>query len=316
MSEYWKSIPKYWCKHCKDFVTDTPLGRKNHDATSKHQNGLKRFLRDIHRDNERAQTATENAKREVERLNAIVSGGSSSTAAQPNTQSVAKPEVARGEKWGAATRALTAEEKKRQMKELEALGVAMPEEFRGDLALPGEWSTVSVTYEKPKMTEKERMQKEIAEQQKKEMDEAERKRKWDELDEDDKEIRSFKIQERTYPGAAAPDVDVDSLFGKGKSKVKVEEDVPVGKPVAFKVDKKEEGIKREDEAEDEGEDTREPLVKRERSESPPGITVKAEETNAPDVVLKKEEEEEEAPAPAASGVVFKKRKAKSMRKKD
>ena len=311
MSEYWKSIPKYWCKHCKDFVTDTPLGRKNHDATAKHQSGIKRFLRDLHRDNERAQTATENAKREVERLNALV-GGSSSAAVSAKTQSVAKPEVARGEKWGAATRALTAEEKKRQMKELEALGVAMPEEFRGDLALPGEWSTVSVEYEKPKLTEKERVRKEIAQQQKKEMDEAERKRKWDELDEDEKEIRSFKIQERTYPGASE-DVDLDSLFGKGKGKgeVKVEEDAPVAKPVVFKVNRREDGIKKED---DDDEETHDQAVKTESSESPPGITAKVGETDEPAVAIKKEED---APAQAAaSGVVFKKRKAKSMRRKD
>jgi len=310
MSEYWKSIPKYWCKHCKDFVTDTPLGRRNHDATAKHQSGLKRFLRDLHRDNERAQTATENAKREVERLNAIV-GGSSSAVAQSNVSSVAKPEVARGEKWGAATRALTVEEQKRQMKELEALGVAMPEEFRGDLALPGEWSTVSVEYEKPRLTENERVLKEIAEQQKKEMDEAERKRKWDELDEDDKEIRSFRIQERTYPGAAAPeDGNLGSLFGKGKGKG--EEYTSLAKPVIFKVNKQQDGIKL---GEEEEEDTHDPPVKMEPPESQPGIAVKVEETDEPTVAVKKEEQED-ATLPTANGVVFKKRKAKSMRKKD
>ncbi|KAF8542719.1 hypothetical protein BDD12DRAFT_678626, partial [Trichophaea hybrida] len=263
MSEYWKSIPKYWCKHCKDFVTDTPLGRKNHDATAKHQSALKRFLRDLHRDNERAISATENAKREVARLNALVSGSSSSSPVP--TLAVAKPQQAKGERWGVANRELTAEEKKRQMQELEALGVAMPEAFRGDLALPGEWTTVSVEEAKAPLTEKELLQKELAEVSQKEKEEAERKRKWDELDEDDKEIRSFKIQERTYPGTRDDEeVDVAALFAKkGKGKAK----------------------------------------------SPPGIATKVEESEDRTVDVKKEDE-----PPAGEGVVFKKRKVKTMRK--
>ncbi|KAF8249262.1 hypothetical protein K440DRAFT_660271 [Wilcoxina mikolae CBS 423.85] len=307
MSEYWKSIPKYWCKHCKDFVTDTTLGRKNHDATAKHQSALKRFLRDLHRDNERAISATENAKREVARLNALVSGSSSSSPVP--TPAVAKPQQTKGERWGVANRELTAEEKKRQMKELEALGVAMPEAFRGDLALPGEWTTVSVEEAKAPLTEKELLQKELAEASQKEKEEAERKRKWDELDEDDKEIRSFKIQERTYPGTRdGEDVDVAALFakkGKGKAKVepKVEDAVEDKKPFAFRVKKDEDEGEGGDEVK--GED-----IKKEPEESPLGITTKAEESEDRTMDVKKEDE-----PPAGEGVVFKKRKVKTMRKK-
>jgi hypothetical protein len=310
MSEYWKSIPKYWCKRCNDFVTDTPLGRKNHEATGKHQSALKRFLRDLHKDNERAITASENAKREVARLNALVSGGGGSSAASAvPSPSVAKPEQKKGERWGAATRALTAEEKKRQMKELEALGVAMPEEFRGDLALPGEWTTVSVEEAKP-LSEKEALQKELAEARKAELEEAERKRKWDELDQDEKEIRSFKIQARTYPGAQEEEeADLGVLFGKKrKGLVKVEPNTEASsasgpKPVAFKV--KREDIDNEDEVKAD-------TIKTEPADSPLGIHIKTEETDDVPVSVKKEED---AP-PAGDGVVFKKRKAKTMRKKE
>jgi hypothetical protein len=310
MADYWKSIPKYWCKHCKDFVTDTPLGRKNHEATAKHQSALKRFLRDIHKDNERATAASENAKREVARLNALVGGGGGggSSAAAP-APSVAKPELKKGERWGVANRPLTAEEKKRQMKELEALGVAMPEEFRGDLALPGEWTVVSVEQPKPQLSEKERLQKELAEMRKKELEEAERKRKWDELDHDEKEIRSFKIQARTYPGAQAGEADLEALFGKKKGLPKVEPKAETGigpKPVTFKV-KKENADEAEVEKADDG-----TVIKKEPEESPPGVTIKTEETDDTAVSIKKEEDT----PPAGDGVVFKKRKAKAMRKKD
>ena len=292
MSEYWKSTPKYWCKHCQTFVTDTLLGRKNHDTTAKHQLAIKRFLRDIHRDNERNQTAAENAKREVARLNALVSGGggaaASSSTAPP--MSVAKPELKKGERWGSSKRELTEDERKRQMKELEGLGVAMPEQFRGDLALPGEWTVVAV--EEP-MSVKEKVKRELVEEREKELKEEERKRKWDEMDEDEKVIKSFKIQERSYPGAQhdGEDTNVKPLFAK-KGTEKVEMSAIKG----------EEGENAKLEAG--------ATVKRERVESPPGVAIGTEEVA--DATVKTEED---AP-PASDGVVFKKRKAKSMRKKD
>ncbi|EEB08284.1 WW domain-binding protein 4 [Schizosaccharomyces japonicus yFS275] len=52
MTEYWKSIPKYFCKYCNKFVTDTKLGRREHEATFKHQNAIKKFMDDIHRRNQ------------------------------------------------------------------------------------------------------------------------------------------------------------------------------------------------------------------------------------------------------------------------
>lgn len=324
MSEYWKSIPKYWCKHCKDFVTDTPLGRKNHDATAKHQSALKRFLRDLHRDNERAISASENAKREVARLNSLVSGApSGSGAAAVPAAGVAKPAPPRAKRWGVANRELTEEEKKRQLKELEALGVAMPEEFRGDLALPGEWTTVSVEQEAAPLTEKELLRKELAEQQRKEAEEAERKRKWDELDEDDKEIRSFKIQERTYPGARSDindgEVDVAALFAKkGKGTATADPPSRDSKPVTFRVKREGDG----DSPAGGGEDGTEQLViKTEPVESPSGTSVKKEggekegEEGKEKGILAIDIKKESAVPSPPQAVVFKKPKARTMRKK-
>ena len=81
MSEYWKSTPKYWCKHCSTFVRDTKLERANHDATAKHQNAVNRALRDLHRNHEREERDKERAKREVDRLNGVVSGAGSGSQA-------------------------------------------------------------------------------------------------------------------------------------------------------------------------------------------------------------------------------------------
>src|SRR5690554_6331301 len=128
MSEYWVSTPKIWCKHCSTFVVDSPLGKKNHDATAKHQLALKRFLRDLHRSNERDTAAAATAKREVARLNALVDGSPSSSTsytAAAAAPSVAKPELKKGERWGATEGVVSAEVRQRQMRELAALGVAL-----------------------------------------------------------------------------------------------------------------------------------------------------------------------------------------------
>ena len=62
MSEYWKSTPKYWCKHCSVYVRDTKLERTNHEATGRHQGAIKRSLRDLHRNAEQQERETEPGK--------------------------------------------------------------------------------------------------------------------------------------------------------------------------------------------------------------------------------------------------------------
>ncbi|KAI9845947.1 MAG: hypothetical protein M1838_001496 [Thelocarpon superellum] len=142
MSEYWKSTPRYWCKHCKTYVRDTKIEKQQHEATPKHQGNLKRFLRDLHRGQEREEQDKERAKQEVERLNGVVSGnralaeaGSRSLVPQRGRPTPAKP----------PPRPVTAEERKRQLAQLADMGVAIPDEYRPEMAMTGEWQTVSQT---------------------------------------------------------------------------------------------------------------------------------------------------------------------------
>ncbi|KAI0453018.1 hypothetical protein F5B21DRAFT_313629 [Xylaria acuta] len=126
MSEYWKSTPRYWCKHCSTYVRDTKLERTNHEATAKHQSALKRFLRDLHRGHENEQREKDRAKREIDRLNGITTkppaSSSSSTA-------------------GAAT--ATAAQRQQQWEQLADMGISVPTELRRDMALAGEWTVTN-----------------------------------------------------------------------------------------------------------------------------------------------------------------------------
>ncbi|KAF5540698.1 formin binding protein [Fusarium mexicanum] len=131
MSEYWKSTPKYWCKHCETYVRDTKLERQNHESTAKHQGALKRFLRDLHRNHEREEREKDRAKREVERLNGVVGGPS--TAAEPSSRPAPRAQQS----------APTEASLKKQREQLAAMGVAMPSDFRPEMAMPGEWTVTN-----------------------------------------------------------------------------------------------------------------------------------------------------------------------------
>ncbi|KAH8666589.1 hypothetical protein BX600DRAFT_462040 [Xylariales sp. PMI_506] len=138
MSEYWKSTPKYWCKHCSVYVRDTKLERTNHEATGKHQGALKRFLRDLHRNHESEQRDKDRVKREIERLNGVVAGpssaaGSSSSGATPSSGKPAPQAPAR----------VAETQRQKQWEQLAELGIDVPTELRGDMAMAGEWTVTS-----------------------------------------------------------------------------------------------------------------------------------------------------------------------------
>ncbi|KAK5235693.1 hypothetical protein LTR47_003166 [Exophiala xenobiotica] len=141
MSEYWKSTPKYWCKHCSVYVKDTPFERKQHEITAKHENNLKRFLRDIQNSHERGERDKERAKSEVERLSKIGGPGaqqSSSNIADAASKSATTPTA---RKPTAAP--LTQADQKRQWAQLAQMGIAVPEQFRSEMAMAGDWQVSS-----------------------------------------------------------------------------------------------------------------------------------------------------------------------------
>ncbi|KAK2732489.1 hypothetical protein FQN57_002622 [Myotisia sp. PD_48] len=124
--------PKYWCKHCKTYVRDTPYERNQHDATGKHQGNLKRFLRDVHRNQDRNEREIQVAKDEVQRLKGLVS--------EPRQQQPPPPRAALGKN---ASADWLAEERRQQVSQLANMGVSVPDEFRPDMAMAGEWKVVN-----------------------------------------------------------------------------------------------------------------------------------------------------------------------------
>ncbi|KAI0168912.1 hypothetical protein GGR52DRAFT_496708 [Hypoxylon sp. FL1284] len=137
MSEYWKSTPKYWCKHCSTYVRDTKLERTNHEATAKHQGNLKRFLRDLHRNHEQEQREKDRAKREIDRLNGLVDSTSSDHAASSSTS------AAGGRTSTAHQPQASGGQRQKQWEQLAEMGIDVPTELRGDMAMAGEWTVTN-----------------------------------------------------------------------------------------------------------------------------------------------------------------------------
>ncbi|EPS40470.1 hypothetical protein H072_5686 [Dactylellina haptotyla CBS 200.50] len=192
----------------KLFVKDSPLSRKDHEASPRHQHALQRFLRELHKNKEREAVAAENVKREAERLNNI-----------DNPNYVAKPLARRAadliEKKPAKSGNWRSEEQKQKhFDELAALGVAMPESYRKEHAMAGEWETVRVI-EPP-----------VASDEEDEEAKRTKRRKLGEVGDEDAEdeeeaaVNNFAVRTMDYPGdaAASSSENIGSLMFKKKKK--------------------------------------------------------------------------------------------------
>ncbi|KAK4244625.1 hypothetical protein C7999DRAFT_17139 [Corynascus novoguineensis] len=308
MSEYWKSTPKYWCKHCSVYVRDTGLERANHEATAKHQNAIKRSLREIHRNAEQKEREKDRAKREVDRLNGVVSGsgrgGASSTAKSAARSS--------GGAYGAPPQQVSQAERQKQLEQLAELGVNIPTEFRGSMAMAGEWTVTSTKVIEPTAEGTEgkdsvsvdgratgvKREREKTEEEK-EQEEAikglfKRPRKWG-------------VGSKTMP--SEEDAELDALLSGPLVKTKKEE----SEAPQIKVEE----AQQSQEPESEGNIVDPPTAV--KQEASPPIKKEPDEEMGPVAVAAPEETTPSLPSGAvdagAPAVVFKKRKPKNIRQK-
>ncbi|KAJ6108320.1 hypothetical protein N7523_009643 [Penicillium sp. IBT 18751x] len=307
MAEYWKSAvshpfayyyvtpltrsfipqPRHWCKQCKIFIRDTPFEKTQHEASGKHQSSLRRFLRDIHKNNENQQKESQRAKTEVERLRKAVGGGSSASSAPSDAPSkrAAAP----------APKPVSVEERKKQIAQLAEMGVAVPDEYRGDIALAGEWQTLSET--KVDVEGLEGAAKSIGV----------RKRKHDGDEEEDEYIpepvarQGWGSRMKTYPGAQDEDEDLDALLASTQDLKKPKQSLPTNAKEEPEEQEPEPAsvLKTEDEA---------PGSKNVRTDEAAQVKIEVPgEGSLPAAA-------EIPPAQEETGPIFKKRKPKVMRK--
>lgn len=290
MSEYWKSADRYWCKHCACYVRDTPLERRNHEATGKHQGALKRFLRELHRGHEREEREKERARYEIERLNGVVGGSSSAARTGSSTLSSSTSSTTQA-------RAPSENDLKKQREQLAQMGVQMPDTFKPEMAMPGEWTVTNTRVVETNEDGEEKVEAKATGVRKREMPE--------EMREEEAAVRSLFKKPRRWgrddkTEVGGEDDDLDALLS-GSITTKKEQDTP-GPEVKKEQDGGEvEEVKREDEPAAEND-----AVKKEPDDATQGLD---------EVAATKDEPVKQEDTPTTGAVVFKKRKAKNIRQK-
>jgi len=200
--------PKYWCKHCATYVKDTPFERKQHENTGKHQGNLRRFLQGIQKDYAKNEREKEVAKAEIERLNRVAGTGTAAASGSSSAPPSSAPVSIKISKRPSNT--LSAADQKRQWTQLAAMGIAIPEYARADMAMAGDWQTISRKVEPEPEPEHE-------EQVDDKLNVGIRKRKIE--DDQDNENAGETIARqgwgsttRTYPAVKPVDSDLDALL--------------------------------------------------------------------------------------------------------
>ncbi|KAK1053572.1 hypothetical protein LTR74_016253 [Friedmanniomyces endolithicus] len=147
MTEYWKSTPTYWCKFCATFVKDTPIERKGHEQSGKHQGAIQKNLRELTKTKEREERDRKRAKDEVARLNGLVGGGveKAGGAAISGLRDVTVGRNGGGGGRGVGTGPAmsTAAQRKAHAEQLVALGVELPEELKREVTGVGSWQVMN-----------------------------------------------------------------------------------------------------------------------------------------------------------------------------
>ena len=163
-------------------------------------------MRDIHRSNEREERENQKAKDEVQRLSQLVSSSdttretSDPVKSRPSTTSLSAP------------RAATVDERKKQIVQLAEMGVSIPEEFRREIAMAGEWQTISTREIEPHDKEGGKSST---------LNVGVRKRKPDGPEDQEEEMNKRSVKRnwgsatRHYPGTEGDD-ELDSLLQKTK----------------------------------------------------------------------------------------------------
>ena len=205
--------PKYWCKHCKTFVRDTKLEKTNHEATPKHQGNLKRFLRELHKGHEREARDKQRAKDEVDRLNGVVSASPSKKEGAPWERRSAIPSAVAG-----GNQQATPADRKRQLTQLAEMGVAVPEDFRREMAMAGDWQTISESQVHDNDFAKE---EEVEDVKPGGLNVGIRKRKFEGQEEEEEASetvvrRGWGSTIRAYPGPVADEDDLGALLKSTK----------------------------------------------------------------------------------------------------
>lgn len=263
----------------------------------------------MHRGHERDERDKQRAKDEVNRLNGVVSGnlkpGISGEGGAPWRRKLAIAPA------NNELRQATPADRKRQLAQLAEMGVAIPEEFRREMAMAGDWQYLT---ERP-VSETLKTENGSEDHKNDGLNVGVRKRKYEGQEEEEQagEIiarKGWGSTTRTYPDTAKLDDDLDFLLGNNPLRGRI------GEESNSRFDRKENVLQESAVGEDHMNErisqpkSDAPLIKSEDLEVDENPQVKVYNLGPPDDSDIKREGISSEP-----GIMFKKRKAKPMRNK-
>lgn len=285
-------------------MKDTKLEKTNHETTPRHQGNLQRFLRGLHREHEKEDREKQRAKNEVDRLNGVVSGTRPDAGGPPWQRSSAIPGP------GLVNRQATPADRKKQLQQLAEMGVSVPEDYRREMAMAGDWQTTSqrLIYDDVKKEEANEDSKGSV------LNVGVRKRKFEGQEEEEEAgetvvRRGWGSTTRAYPGADAADDDLDSLLKTTKPSLQRRDDpLPTNSYEQAVLAEQHQADSKVEDADISAHEAR--TVKHEESLDTSTILQDVtHQSSTGDAPIK---HEDEAPDPV---ILFKKRKARPMRQK-
>ena len=258
-------------------------------------------MRDLHRGHEREDRDKQKAKIEVDRLNGVVSGPK--PVGRPGERSFAIPA-------SKASSQATPAERKKQLQQLAEMGVVVPEDFRREMAMVGDWQTTSQRILYDSHAKADGIKKEEdGEDSKATLNIGVRKRKFEgqeeEEDAGERVVRKgWGSTTRAYPGAGGDDEDLDALLQTAKAWRSAGEDLDGTDSITG------DGMATGSTGQATSAIAQSPpTIKHEDSMEAPAATI-AHLPAIGEAALVKQEEDD-----PLSGVVFKKRKPKAVRSK-
>ncbi len=68
MTEFWKSIPKYYCEYCNIYITDNPSNRRQHEQGNRHKANVQTFMKHQRKDKLEQEKQENRLNKELQRI--------------------------------------------------------------------------------------------------------------------------------------------------------------------------------------------------------------------------------------------------------
>ncbi|KAI7884864.1 hypothetical protein K492DRAFT_204350 [Lichtheimia hyalospora FSU 10163] len=212
MADFWVSAQKHWCKYCKKFIANNKPSLEIHNNGRAHKEAVERFLRGVYKDGQLKKEEEEEKMRELQRIEkaAVQSFIHKGDHGSLSSTSTVSDYSRRSRPYPVATSSSTPAPP--TLEELQGKAPTIPQNLQGRdewalpavVAEPGEWQTMVPTKEKSdNKPEKKDSGRDIPPEFQ------------DDEQEDEEDLRNFKIREKEYP--------VDSLVGDGDDDKKEED---------------------------------------------------------------------------------------------